>query len=229
MTTMLRRPLLALLVVLSIGIAYAPAASADKGANDATAVNTRDGSSVFRFALSVRKVADDTVDETNNASALASCVDCTTVAIAFQVILVHGDPNYVAPENTATAVNVDCAECLTYAKATQIVVDMDGKQLSKNGRRRLAELDKHMREVERNAEHMTDAQLLAEAQAAQNELIAIFNEELVPAGSEGGGESSTTTSSSTSTTSPSSSTSSTSIRTTTTTSTPATTTTTQAA
>ena len=95
--------------------------------------------------------------------------------------------------------------------------------------RRLAELDKHMREVERNAEHMTDAQLLAEAQAAQNELIAIFNEELVPAGSEGGGESSTTTSSSTSTTSPSSSTSSTSIRTTTTTSTPATTTTTQAA
>jgi putative peptide zinc metalloprotease protein len=224
----LRRALTAILVALAIGIAAAPSAAADES-NDATAVNTEDGSSVFRFALSVRDVADGVVDETNTATAEASCVDCTTIAIAFQVILVHGDADYVAPENKAVAANVECDECLTYAKATQIVVDMDGKVLSANGRRRLALLDQRMRQVERNANNMSDAQLLAEAQYAQRELLAIFNEELVPIGSEAeNGTGTTTTTSSTSTTTPTGS-SSTTVRSTTSTTDAPTTSTSQAA
>jgi putative peptide zinc metalloprotease protein len=220
MTKNLRRAAVAVVLAIALGMSATPSARADDPTNAATAINTQDGSSVFRFALSVRNVADGVVDETNTATAEASCTDCTTIAIAFQVILVSGDPNYVAPENKATAVNVDCAECLTYAKATQIVVDMEGKVLTKNGKRRLAELERRMEEVERNADNMTDAELLAAAQAAQAELIAIFNEELVPDDS---ATSTTTTTSSTSTTTSSGSSTTTTVRTTTTTATPETT------
>lgn len=167
--------------------------------NAVTAVNTRDGASVFRFALAIERVHDGVVDQTNTATAHASCVDCTTVAVAFQVVLVYGDVDVVAPENRAEAANVECQECLTYAAATQIVVDMDGKELSPNGKRRLRALEKRMREVERNAENMSDAELLAATQEAERELLAIFQEELVPIG--GAPPSSTTTTTSTTTTS----------------------------
>jgi putative peptide zinc metalloprotease protein len=189
------RGLAMVLLAVATGLGTAPRAHADEKTHEATAVNTQDGTSVFRFALSVRDVANGVVDQTNEATAEASCVDCTTIAIAFQVIFVSGDdPNYVAPENRATAVNVECAECLTYAKATQIVVDMHGMQLSDNGKRRLKDLEKRMHEVERNANDMTDAQLLAEAQYAQNELLDIFNTELVPIDEPGTDGSTTTTS-----------------------------------
>ncbi|MEY2417777.1 MAG: putative peptide zinc metalloprotease protein [Actinomycetota bacterium] len=204
------RGLATVLLALAVGIGGAPSARADEKTNEATAINTQDGSSVFRFALSVRDVANGVVDQTNTATAEASCVDCTTIAIAFQVIFVSGDdPNYVAPENRATAVNVQCSECLTYAKATQIVVDMNGMELSDRGKRRLKDLEKRMHEVERNANSMTDAQLLAEAQYAQNELLDIFNTELVPIDqSTTGGSTTTTSTTSNSTTSSSSSTTS---------------------
>ena len=193
------------LALLATSLAFGPAATAwaDEKDSEAVAVNTEDGASVFRFALSIQEVSDGVVDQTNTASAQASCVDCTTVAVAFQVILVTGEADVVTPENRAEAANVECQECLTYAAATQIVIQTDGKELSDNGQRRLKELDKKMREVERNADSMTDAELLAATQEAEAELIAIFNEELVPAGSDppGGSGSTTTTTSSTSTTS----------------------------
>lgn len=212
---------LAALALLAGLAATAPPAAADETDNEAVAVNTQDGSSVFRFALSIREVSDGVIDQTNTASAQASCVDCATVAVAFQVILVNGDGDFVAPENRAEAVNVECTECLTYAAATQIVIDMDGKELTDNGKRRLKELDKRMRAVERNANNMTDAELLAAAQEAERELIAIFNEELVPIGS--GTGATTTTTTTTSTTSPGDGTTSTTERTTTTSVSPSTT------
>jgi putative peptide zinc metalloprotease protein len=203
-------------------LATAPAATADEKTNEATAVNTEDGSSVFRFALSIRDVANGVVDQTNTATAEASCVDCATVAVAFQVILVSNAADVVVPENKAVATNTECSECFTYATATQLVIGTDGKELSDNGKRRLLALEKRMREVERNANEMTEAQLFAVVQQAKAELIRIFEEELVPIKSKKDTEdgSGPTSTSSTSTT----------VRSTTTTTTaPAETTTTEAA
>lgn len=194
------RLLVALLAGTLFALAPASGAYAQEKTNDATAINTEDGGSVFRFAFSIREVRDGVVDQTNTATAHASCLDCTTVAVAFQVIFVYGDANVVTPENKAEAVNSECTECLTYAVATQIVIDMDGKELTENGKRRLKELEKRMREVERNAANMTDAELLKAAIDAKAELIAIFNEELVPIGTasgDGAGTSTTTTSTTT--------------------------------
>jgi putative peptide zinc metalloprotease protein len=218
---MTRRLLTIILATLLTLAGPAAVARADDPNNDATAVNTEDGASIFRFALSIQNVHNGVVDQTNTATAHASCVDCTTVALAFQVILVSGDANTVVPENHAEAVNVECQECLTYAKATQIVIGVDGKELSDNGKRRLQALEKKMHDVEKNADNMTDAELLAASQDAERELIAIFNEELVPIEDKNGSTTTTTTSPS------STSSTTTTVRSTTTTE--ASTTTTQAA
>ena len=117
--------------------------------NMSVAVNTEDGSSIFRLAFSVRRVADGYVDESNTALALASCTECQTVALAFQVILVTGDADVVIPGNYAYAVNSECVECFTYASATQLVFGFDGPvRLTDEGSRRLTELQRSLRELE---------------------------------------------------------------------------------
>lgn len=195
-------PFVALAVLLA---ATGPAAAQDDGPataddNEAVAVNTEDGASVFRFAFSIRHVADGVVDQTNTATAQASCTDCRTVAVAFQVILVSGDAEVVQPENVAVAANSECAECFTYASATQLVIDVDGKRLTPEGIRRLVALQRRMREIERNSAEMSDAELFQAVQEAEQELVAIFDEELVPVEEAGGPPGSTADGTTTTTT-----------------------------
>ena len=40
---------------------------------------------------------------------------CTTVAVAFQVVLIVGQANVAIPQNLSAAVNYSCIRCLTYA------------------------------------------------------------------------------------------------------------------
>jgi putative peptide zinc metalloprotease protein len=212
--------------VLGLGL-LAPATAGAQESNEAVAVNTTDGASIFRLAFSVRRVHDGVVDERNTAVALASCADCQTVALAFQVVLVSGDVDVVTPVNQAAAVNVACAECLTYASATQLVLGFDGPvRLTRDGYRRLAELQKELRALEEQLPTLDAAALDAAVQAAKAELLAVFTEEVVEPGRHEEDEaeeppaSSTTT---TSTTTPSSSSSSsTTSSTTSTTTTPTT-------
>jgi putative peptide zinc metalloprotease protein len=75
----------------------------------------------------------------NEAYALANCTGCTTVAVAFQVVLLVGSVDVVVPRNVAAAVNYACIDCVTQALATQLVVSLDGP-LDDDGRRRLAEI-----------------------------------------------------------------------------------------
>ena len=148
--------------------------------NLALAVNTADGASIFRLAFAVRSIAGDVVDQTNTAIALASCQDCSTVALAFQVLLVF-DQSSVMPENRATAVNLACQACVTFAAATQLILGFDEPmQLTEEGQRRVAELHQNLLELEAEADSM-DADALATAVTeAKAELVDIFEEELVP-------------------------------------------------
>ena len=180
-------------LVVALGPAAAVRAADDEPSggdtNQAVAVNTEDGASVFRLAFSVRHVTDGTVDQENLAFAYASCTDCRTVALAFQVVIVVGDANYVAPVNQSAAINDQCAECLTFASATQIVIGVDGPVVfTPEGRRRLAALRKRMADVEARMGQLTAAQLAAEVSSIEQELKAILSEELVPAGTPQGGD-----------------------------------------
>jgi putative peptide zinc metalloprotease protein len=240
---MIRRWLLALTIsLIALAGATAPVAAQELTGDDnvAVAVNTQDGATVFRLAFSVRKVANGVVDQTNTAVALASCTDCQTIALAFQVVLVRGDADVVTPVNQALAYNDECVECVTYASATQIVLGFEGNvRFTAEGRQRLAALYKTLRELEDGAPTMSVAQLNDAVQSAKAELVDILSTQLAlnpppdPAGEstttttttdDGAGESTTTTEEPSSTTS-----TTTADESTTTTTEPETTTTIQAA
>lgn len=95
------------------------------GGTQAVAVGTKDGGVTYKIAYSLVTVRDGAaVTNTNSAFAFASCNACTTVAVSFQVVLVVGRSNVIAPINAAGALNVDCPSCVTTAIADQIVVTL---------------------------------------------------------------------------------------------------------
>ena len=101
-------------------------AAPGKGDNQALAVNTEDGTVVYDVSIALVWVKDGEVaDNRNEAYALASCDDCTTVAVAFQVVLVVGQSDAIAPLNVAVAANGGCLRCQTTALALQLVVTLN--------------------------------------------------------------------------------------------------------
>jgi putative peptide zinc metalloprotease protein len=136
-------PQLALVLVPKSGVSTNPAdptAAADPawvfpfdrplppkpGDNQGLAVNTTDRSVAYDVAIAMVWVTgDDPVLNTNAAYAFASCVDCVTVAVAFQVVVIVGQADVVVPQNLAAAVNYECFDCITAAIASQLVVTVD--------------------------------------------------------------------------------------------------------
>jgi putative peptide zinc metalloprotease protein len=173
------RRLLHLLLALCAAAMLFAAPAADRAVaqgdtTSAVAINTKDGSELFKFAFQVRRTMKDVVDHTNAAVAYASCTECTTVAIAFQVVLAGGSPTTVTPTNIALAINEQCASCLTAAFAYQFVTAGEGPyRLTPDGRRRIAALRKKLRSLE-NIELTLDelAATLDEAKAELGDILA---------------------------------------------------------
>jgi putative peptide zinc metalloprotease protein len=104
---------------------FPPPPEAREGDNRALAVNTEDGSVVYDVAFALVWVTDGSpVDQRNEAYALASCRDCRTLAVAFQVVLIVGQVDIVTPANAAVAANYDCVSCVTHALAVQLVATL---------------------------------------------------------------------------------------------------------
>ena len=114
-------------------------APAGEGDNQALAVNTEDGTTVYDVAFALVWADEGTVVNTNEAYAFASCTGCNAVAVGFQVVLIVGQADVVVPQNLAGAVNYGCVDCVTYALATQLVLTLEGP-LSEDGTAALAEL-----------------------------------------------------------------------------------------
>lgn len=134
--------------VLGATLAAGPVATALAQDTAAVAVNTKDGTSVFRLAFSIRRVMGDVVDTSNAAVAYASCESCQTVAVAIQIVLVMGDPSVVTPTNLAVAINEGCTACETLASAVQYVLGVGGPvHFTAEGNQALAELRTELREL----------------------------------------------------------------------------------
>jgi putative peptide zinc metalloprotease protein len=98
----------------------------EPGDNQALAVNTTDGSATYDVAIAMVWVTDDDpVLNVNEAYAFASCADCVTVAVAFQVVVIVGSADVIVPQNLSAAVNYDCFACITASIASQLVVTVD--------------------------------------------------------------------------------------------------------
>jgi len=106
--------------------AFTPPDAPGPGDNQALVVNYDDGSAQAAYAPSLDWVTDGSpVQSTNQAYALASCVDCRSVAVAFQVVLIVGQDDEIAPRNEAVAVNHTCSACTTRSLAMQTVLVLD--------------------------------------------------------------------------------------------------------
>jgi putative peptide zinc metalloprotease protein len=152
----------------------------------AVAINTKDGSSVFRLAFSIRRVMGDVVDQQNAAVAYASCESCQTVAISIQVLLVMGDPEVVTPENLALAINQDCTLCQTLASAYQFVVGFGTKvMLTPEGRQQLEEIRRQLRELGRDDLPIEETQ--ARTDTLMDSLRQVLDSDLVAKEPKGGG------------------------------------------
>lgn len=150
---------------------------------EAVALNTTDNSSIFRLAFEVIRVSDGVVDQTNAAVAYAECEACKAVAASFQIVLVSGDVDTVAPQNASVALNVSCTACETMAAAYQFVVGTPGPmRFTGEGRRRLAHLQAGLLDAGRRFEagELTVAELQAALAAAAEEIRAVLDTELVP-------------------------------------------------
>jgi putative peptide zinc metalloprotease protein len=169
---------------LFLGAGHPQAALAD---NAAVAINTKDGSSVFRLAFAVKHIMGNVVDETNAAVAFASCNSCTTTAIAIEVVLIMDDAQTITPTNLAIAVNQSCTLCQTVAIAYQFVLTTDGPvHFTADGNQELARI-KHELELLRK-EDLSPDELQARIDDIVDRLKNVLSNELVHAGVEKQGE-----------------------------------------
>ena len=216
-----------LAVAVAVGVCAGTPAAASAGDNAAIAVNTKDGTTVFKVAFAIRHVMGDVVDQTNGAVAYASCTDCASVAIAFEIVLVEGSPSTVTPTNVAIAFNENCQMCVAVAEAYQFVLGTGGLvHFDAEGNRILAELRRRLHALRK--EDLTIEQLQAILDDIAAQIADVLANHLVPVPGKKTGQQETppTTTTPATTTGPTSSTTTTPATTTTTTTTPTTSTTT---
>ena len=152
--------------------------------NAAISVNTKDGSTVFKVAFAIRHVMSDVVDETNAAVAFNSCTDCTSVAIAFEIVLIDGNPPVIQPQNIAIAFNQNCATCVAVAEAYQFVLGGGGVgplHFDSDGNRILADIRRELHWLRK--EDLTIAQLQARLDSMAARIQDVLAHHLVAAGS----------------------------------------------
>ncbi len=166
--------------IIAAAVVLAPAAAGASTKHVVLALNRTDGRAVVEASAEYRTVTNGVVDQVNYAGAGASCVDCQTVAAAYQIVLVTKDWRTFKPRNEAAALNVKCDECLTWAAAKQVIVATGGPAtLTDAGRARLGALEARVEALEPNLATMSLETLIAELDAAYAELLAIAQEEVV--------------------------------------------------
>jgi putative peptide zinc metalloprotease protein len=197
---MKRITLIAITAALALGVAGALPAAANAQDNAAVAVNTRDGTSVFRLAFKIVRVNQDVVDNANVAFAFASCSECASIAIAFQAVLIFSDPSVVTTANQAWGINYLCSECFAFGWAYQNVFTTGGPvHFTAEANQELAEIRRVLQELRKEIENIdswptppecegVDPDLLnackleARLQPLKEQFIAVLRTGLVPTG-----------------------------------------------
>jgi putative peptide zinc metalloprotease protein len=179
----MKRRLLAILIaaLVASGVSAARPAFATAGDNAAIAINTKDGTTVFKVAFAIRHVMKGVVDQTNAAVAYASCTECAAVAIAFEIVLVESNPTVVTPTNLAIAFNENCTTCVAVAEAYQFVLGTGGAvHFDSEGNKILAQIRKELHSLKK--EDLTIDQLQAKLDDIATRIADVLDNHLVPVG-----------------------------------------------
>src|SRR5690349_17325160 len=196
----MRRRFLTLLLaaLFALGLTAGAPSAASAGDNAAISVNTKDGTTVFKVAFAIRHVMGDVVDQTNGAVAYASCTDCAAVAVAFEIVLVEGDPSTVTPTNVAIAINDNCDPCVAVAEAYQFVLGTGGLvHFDNEGNKILSDIRKELHSLKK--EDLTLDQLQAEMDSIAARIADVLANHLVPVPGKKTGQQETTTATTTTT------------------------------
>jgi putative peptide zinc metalloprotease protein len=146
------RRLLALVTTFTLWLAIPAAAG---GPNHVVVASpSADGVALHRSGVQVVTTGGDSVDSSNLALARpTNCSGCEGIAVAFQAVILTGDPSVVRPVNAAVAVNTGCTGCGAFAFAYQLVVSAArGTEISPDGR---AQID----DIRRRAAALVDSGL----------------------------------------------------------------------
>ncbi len=159
-----------------------PGGGPSGGTNAAVATGGKDGRTVYAIRLKIVKTSSDTVAPTNAAIAVnEGCTGCSTVAIAFEGVLVTGSPTDFEPTNLALAANIDCSGCTAFADAYQQVVQTSTRvRISKDGRREVARIRKDLKDLTR--QDLTLDEIRARVAADEQAFAAVLRDQLVPVG-----------------------------------------------
>lgn len=181
---MKRLLIIAAALVAALGLAGFRPDAAHAQDTAAVAVNTKDGSSIFKLAFAIKRAAGDVVDNGNAAAAISSCDECRTVAISIQIVLVTGDPEVVTPENIALAYNVECTSCETFASAFQYVLGTDGNvHFTPEGRQEIQDIRRELRDLA--GAGLPLAELDTRLDALMQRLARVLRNELIASGKSG--------------------------------------------
>jgi putative peptide zinc metalloprotease protein len=131
------RRIAALVTTFTLTLAFPAVAGGPN--NVVKASPTTDGTHVYRAAVKVSSTGADSITSTNLALAQPSgCTGCEGIAVAYQALIVTGNPSEVSPTNAAVAVNTECTSCGAFAYAYQYVVSADrGTHLSSTGQAKI--------------------------------------------------------------------------------------------
>jgi putative peptide zinc metalloprotease protein len=159
-----------------------PAAGGNGDNNVAAGVNTTDGRTVYAIRLKIVQTTNDTVDASNVAAAVnAGCTDCTTVAIAFEGVLVVGSPSDFEPNNLALSMNVDCSGCTAFADAYQQVVQRSTRvRITGDGRRKVADIRRDLESLRTSG--LPIDEVIARVKADEQAFADVLLNDCVPIG-----------------------------------------------
>ena len=171
-----------ILAAVLCGATFAAVRPSSAGAQDnaAVAINTKDGTSIFRVAFKIARVNQEIVGQSNGAAAWASCTDCEALAAAFQIVLIFSDPDVVTSSNIALAVNWECTSCVAFASAYQWVLTTGGPvHFTAAGNQELAAIRQRLHELSQL--DLTLEELIAELQKLADRIKVVLANEIVPA------------------------------------------------
>ena len=145
----------------------------EEGDNQALAVNTTDGTVTYDLAFALVWADGDKALNVNEAHAYASCSDCVSVAVAFQVVLVPEDTHVIVPQNLAVAASYDCYRCITAAIAHQLVLTVEGEP-GEEQLAALADVWAQLAELGRNITAYSFSEIDAQLDAFKEAITAIL-------------------------------------------------------
>ncbi len=120
-----------------------PAAQLGRPLNEVALENCQSGTEQIESKLRLARASGQQAQPTNLAYAYSHdcATGCTTIAVAYQVVLVDKDSPTQSPQNAAVAINQNCTGCRTFAFADQYAVDVpSGTRLPPATRRQIASI-----------------------------------------------------------------------------------------